>query len=841
MIGDLIKPSQVPPQENRRRRRGLFQRRWFRWFMGIAAVFGVAALIAGYSLITHYKKKATTFDLTKLGQLEKSSLIYDRNGDEIGQFFVKENRRPIALSDVPPSLINALVAEEDSRFYDHHGVDYMGILRAMKATLLVGHLHQGASTITQQLARQGLDLEKGKNIDRKFTEIFIARRIEEMYTKQQILELYLNRIYFGGGFYGINAASLGYFNKPASQLTVEESAMLCGLIKSPNRCSPFHSMKEATSARDHVLDRMREERFLSDQEYRRLLATPIKTNPGRLQGTSGYVQSEVRQQLIDLLGAERAGTGGYRVNCTDDNELQNAAQKSVSDRLLAVETGTPGYKHQTQEQYREKLAAFVSSGHSIDDKDCPRPQYLQGALVMIDNPTGAILAMVGGRDFTQSQYNRVMAAKRSVGTAFTPLVFGAAFENGAFPGTTVKDTPLDNTRVMIGAITGILGEWGSEDPNVKFRMDDITARQALVWSRNGCTVRIGAEMGLEKLKDFAGRAGVRAQLKPENKTYLGSSEVTPAEMALAYSTFAGAGRRPQQLFLITKIEDAEGNLVYASKTADADPKVVTDEFTAWQVHSCLAQALTEGPGAAATRKYELGDIPAAAKTGTHSNFTDVWTIGYTSRVTCAVWAGMDKPGTIFENAFGSQIALPIWCDAMKVASATYPGEVLQPPPNADTVEICSHSGMRATDNCYETAKDEKGILRFVRTTYREYVRPGFKVSGACTFHSKHPDGEAPVDIMPPLAIEPSAIRGLGSNDAALATARPVMVMTPAVLTENDPYQSIRPVLRIPKASRVDDEGEVAAKPSTPELSPAHTIDKEKGRIDLAPPPAVKLD
>ncbi len=840
MIGDLIKASQSPHSSNRRRRKkSFFASRWVKWgLIGSFAAFvfgGLAALGAK----SYYEKKALEFDLSQLAVLEKSSLIFDRNGEEIGSFYVMENRRPVAFTDVPSHLVQALVAEEDSRFWEHGGVDYMGIGRAVLATLKVRRIHQGASTITQQLAGQGFGMRTQRTFSRKLTEAFLARRIEREFNKQQIMELYLNRIYFGRGFYGINAAAIGYFGKPVNELTLNESAVLIGLIKAPNRCSPLNSIPEATKARNTVLYRMLVENYLPDADYRRLKAEPIKVNPGRNQGAAGYVQAEARSKLIDLLGYEETTAGGYRVFTTIDAGLQDQAQKTLDAHFTAVETNTKGYKHETKEQYRRKLAAFLATGKTIDDKDCPRPTYLQGSVLTIDNTNGAILAMVGGRDFAHSQYNRVLQGKRAAGTAFIPFVYGAAFENGWYPGSRVRDTPLDNTRVMIGAITGILGEWGSEDPNTSYA-GDISARRALVYSRNGSAVRLGSEVGLAKVQDFAKRLGIQSALRDENKAFLGGSEVTPTEMALAYSTFANRGQRPSQLFLISKIEDHDGNVIYASKAAETALVTATDEITAYQVESCLAQALTEGPGAAATTRYGMGDIPAGGKTGTHSNFTDLWFAGSTTRVTTTVWSGLDLPGMIYENAFSREIALPVWCGVMKAADALFPGEDLEEPANAEAIEVCTRSGLRSTDACYEQQADpESGRVRYVRSSFREVIRPGYKVLDFCHYHTKRlEESTAPGET--PLLAEPTPLVSSRAN-AAAANMEALIITAPLIRGDvKDPYNSVQPGTGIPRALSAEEDED---RPRGPEfdLSPQKLLEKEKGRLNLRPPEPIKLE
>ncbi len=844
MIGDLIKPESSPPPSyyRRARRRSIFSRWWVRWGLVIGSLVAIVLAIAAFALSSHYRKKALEYDLSALSYLERSNMIYDRHGVEIGSFYLMENRRPVAFADLPKHFIDALVAQEDSRFWEHDGVDYMGILRAARATALVGRIHQGASTITQQLARQGFALGNQKPFDRKFTEVFLARRIEREFNKQQILELYLNRIYFGRGFYGVNAAALGYFGRPINDISLEEGAVLAGLIKAPNRCSPLNSIVEATEARNQVLNRMLAENYLTPADHARYKAMNIELSPGRIQGVTGYVQAEVREKLIDLLGYDRTVGGGFRVFTTIDSDLQKAAEESVRTRLTEMEKVSTPYRHETPDQYQRKLEAFLATGKTIDDKDAPRPTYLQGALIAVDNENGAILSLVGGRNFSHSQYNRALQGFRPTGTAFLPFVYGAAFENGAYPGTRVKDAPLDNTRVMIGAITGILGEWGSEDIRTDY-VGDINARRALVLSRNGATVRIGADVGLAKVQDFARRSGFQSPLANENKAFLGHSEATPAEMVLAYTSFANAGLRPAQLHLVTRIEDHEGRVVYASRAAEAALVRATDEFTAWQVHSCLRQALREGPGSEATTRHGLSGIPAGGKGGTHSSFTDLWFAGGTQRVTCAVWVGLDKPGTIFENAFSRQVALPIWCDFIRAADPAFPASPVDPPPTGETIEVCTRSGLRATDNCYEAQPDPATKrLRFVRTTYREIVRPGYKVTDACQFHSRLPDGGAPpASVIPPLAAEPVPI--VNPRAAAVAAnAESVAILAPILLGADDPYGAIKSTKGIPRAGLILDPGPIS--PATqPEfdLAPQRLLEKEKGRLDLRPPAPIKLD
>ena len=427
---------------------------------------------------------------------------------------------------------------------------------------------------------------------------------------------------------------------------------------------------------------------------------PDYRGPGTHRGVTGYVQAEVRSKLIDLLGYEQTTGGGYRVFTTVDSELQTVAEKALRDQLSRVELETPNYKHETPAKYKERLQAFLSTGKTIDDKDCPRPTYLQGAVIMTDSQTGAILSMVGGRDFSHSQYNRAIQGRRPAGTAFTPFVFGAAFENGAYPGTKVKDTPLDNTRVMISAITGILGEWGSEDTETNYA-GDINARRALVMSRNGATVRLGSEVGLTEI------AGIR----PARRHPVGPQK---RKQNVPRQQRGHPGRNGARLLHIRRPgAAAEATLPDHQDRGPHRPRDLRIPGRRRRsgpgdrrIHR-LSSAQLPAPGRFAKARApppppntDSAKSPPPGKSGTHANFTDTWFVGYTSRMTCAVWVGLDKPGMIFENAFSNRLALPVWATVIKAAETGYPSDPPQPPPGGEELEVCTRSGLRATYRCY---------------------------------------------------------------------------------------------------------------------------------------------
>src|SRR5881227_1504186 len=537
----------------------------------VAIYFGIVS--------SQLKAEAATFDLNKLEQMESASVILDRNDKIFGQIYV-ENRETIPYEQLPRDLVNAVVSMEDNKFYQHGGYDLAGIVRAALKNFTAGHVRQGASTVTQQLARNSFAL-KERTFRRKLLEVLLAKRIEERFGKQKIMELYLNRIYFGGGLYGAEAASRGYFGKPARELSLSECATLAGLIKSPNRLSPWTDKAASRDARNYALTRMRDLDYIDNSKYAAAQAQELVV--GNRQNAQGqnYAVDYIRQQVINAVGWDRAMNEGFRIHTTIDGELQKVAEESLRRNLDKAEQH-PGYDHQTYAEYAASFRQAKSNGTASAQ---PAPEYLQGAVIGLDNETGGILVLVGGRDFEHNQYNRALQAKRPAGTAMLPFVYATAFENGMFPGSLVEDSPLDNRAVMIGGMTGILGEWGPESADNRYE-GPMTARQALVKSKNGATVRIGMDAGLDDVLQLCKTAGIRSTLRPYPATFLGTSEVTLTELALAYTIFPNAGWRPAAPHILEKIEEKDGTVwhvfFYKQKTAyDIKPE------TAYEVHSCL--------------------------------------------------------------------------------------------------------------------------------------------------------------------------------------------------------------------------------------------------------------
>ncbi len=830
----------LKPERNWRGEAGLklpfYRRAWFSALLALA-ILGVVAVVGVYSVVmSPLRKDAEKYDLEELKKLESASIIYDRNGDEMSRLYVL-NRTPVPITDVPQHFIDALVAQEDSRFFKHDGVDYIGLSRAVWLNFRAGEVTQGASTITQQLARQTFKLLE-KSYKRKILEVYLSQRIEKHFSKSEILELYLNRIFFGANFYGVQAASRGYFGKDVKELSIEESATIVGLIKSPNNIQPIKHPQRALKERNYVLERMSIEGTLTAEDAAKLKSKPLVTTPQSTDPRLSYVFDAVRREVVDLVGEERASVGGFRIYTSIDQDLQKAAEDAVLKHMAEVEKH-PGYEHQTLAQFRAIMTDYrtrMKRGEIDPETPRPKPEYIQAAALMIDNKDGSVLAMVGGRDFGDSQFNRATDGLRPVGTAFTPFVFAAAFSSqGLYPGTKVEDSPLDNRRVMIGGLTGILGEWGTEAENPKWSQAPMSSREALVQGRNSATIRLGERVGVPMVKQVAQKAGITSEMRDYPSTFLGASEARLSEMCLAYSNFPTLGNRPQKLNLIQRITDNGEKAVFQISDAALASVQSMDPIAAYQTHTCLVDALHRGTGSPAVSDYKLGEFVAGGKTGTHYEFKDLWFLGYSSRVTCGVWAGFDKQKTIYPGAFSNRIILPTWVDMMNASVTRFVPQEIAPPQTAERVEICQRSGMRATDYCYEKIKTAEGREKSVRATYYEYIRPGTVLDGFCPIHT----GEGLPKEMEQFRYQ-SPVGGIQSAPLIAESTKWVHIepvrMQALTVIGADPYASEQ---AIPRARAVNDDGTPVRK-AIP-VDGVEASEEEGSKIKLAPPPPMKID
>lgn len=786
-----------------------------------------------YVVVVRYEKKATEFDLKKLDEIESASVVYDRYGEVYGKIFI-QNREQVSLDQISPNLIDAVISAEDNRFYEHSGVDLWGIFRAAFKNTQAGRIRQGASTLTQQLARNAFDL-RDRTYDRKILEVFLAMRIDKALPKSKILELYLNRVYFGGGLYGAEAAARGYFGKSARDLTIGESAMLAGLLKSPNNLSPWRSQEAAINERDFVLGRMVENHKITEQQAKEEASKPLDFRAKGKIVFQSYLIDYVRDQVQDELDLESLASGGYKIYTTIDPVLQRTAEEALQKQLLQTENRSD-FHHQNYNDYTETLKAWKAA-HK-EGGSPPTPDYLQGAVLAVDNQTGGVLAMVGGRDYAQSEYNRTYQSKRPAGTAFTPFVFAAALNKGLFPGSLADDSALDNRQVMIGGTTGILGEWGVERAENRYE-GPIPIRQVLAESKNAATVRVGIETGLDSVLQLAKKAGIEESLRPFPATFLGSSEVTLEDMVTAYTTFPGGGTRPGNLFLVDRIETQDGKEVFRARPKRQN---VMDPGAAYEVHSFLTDALTSGTGAKAQKSYGLKNFPAAGKTGTAYNFTDAWFVGYDSEITCGVWTGFDRPQTIYRGAFGNDLALPIWTAIMNASLVKTPPRDLGHPIDLKRVEVCLNTGLPASPKCslLSTVSNDPD-LPARKGTFFEFTMAKQMPKEHCWLHGDD---------------NRSFVKSLRNQDIPRATTAtdvaqfpPVMMQGPA-LVGNDPYDSTKPRKDNPQVAQASPTLTPAPKalPVTTSsvqvrrAEPVGPLDRQSTppKVDLPPPEHVDL-
>ncbi len=674
-----------------------------------------------------YRERAETYDLERINDLEIPSLIVDRNGREIGRVFV-QNRSVIPIAQVPEVFIQALRAGEDSRFLTHQGVDFIGILRAGK--LNAQGKKQGASTITQQLARNAYNLKeeakqrKESTIQRKLVEAFLAMRIEKRYTKSAILEFYLNRIYFGSGFYGIRSAALGYYGKEPLDLTTEESASLVTLIKNPTERSPLNNPEVNREGRNYVLMRMKEEGMISSADLTRLKALPLALNPKPLRRGTTHLYERVAAAVGDALGEDAMAAGGFTVHTTILSEAQEAAQKGLLESLARAEA-QPGYRHPKYEDY-----------HKSSSKPA---EYLQGAVLMVDHETGEVLAHVGGRDYAQVPYDFIEQGKRPLGTAFFPFIYAAGLEGGLTPATVVEDTPMDNRSVMVGGREGILGEWGMEVSSPVYA-GNITAREALENSKIAATVRFADLAGLPRVVERACAFGLplhKAELL--RRLSVGFEEVSLKQVVRAMAAFPSGGRLgPEKLVYVDRVENSAGQVIYRRERIHPVRSEVIDGATAWQVHSMMAGSLYRGSSKGALDKLLEKPFNGAGKGGSTHDFGDCWFIGYNKHVTCGVWTGYLAANgePIYPGAFSRDLALPVWQATINAATPSFGGGKVLPPANVVEVPVCARSGQRATQFCQEYAEAPgAGAVRSRSTAVSEYFRKGTEQLPYCTVHS----------------------------------------------------------------------------------------------------------
>ncbi|EDY21160.1 Peptidoglycan glycosyltransferase [Chthoniobacter flavus Ellin428] len=692
------------------------------WTTAVAVILVATVGVVGLKVYSDYVERADQFDLTKIDGLPERSAVYDSRGNLYG-YFGGENRLSVPLDKVSLFFVNALLAREDNRFWEHHGVDTQGVLRAFLTNLRAGETRQGGSTITQQLARNACGLVK-RSLDRKALEAVLARRIEEKYPKEKILEMYVNRIYFGSGFYGIEAASRGYFGKPATDLTLGEAATLAALIRSPRRLSPARDLDAASQARNDVLSRMAELKMISSDEATAAEAQQLQVaSHNAMHVTDDAIMEAVEGELSTLLSPDTLEYGGLKVTMTIDPALQRLAQTAADRRLSEIESHK-GYPH-------PRKADFVPDPKAEQEKPT---NYLQAAVVMIDNRTGAIKAAVGGRDYAQSKYSRALLGKRQIGSTFKPFVYAAAFDRGLMPGTFV-----DDGKIAAGEYPDIPKKWSPANSDGHYGGLE-PASYGLVHSRNTMSVRVGEFAGLPMIRGLAQKVGLSDNVPEYPVVFLGAFETTARNLTSAYTIFPNGGvYRPS--YLIAKVEDRDGHVLY--QPPHAEKRIISSD-TAAMVTGILQQVMKHGTAAKAA---SLGwKKNGAGKTGTTNDFFDAWFVGYTSSLTCGVWVGMDKPQTIMEKGYGAALALPIWVDVMREAPENeYPTAPLNEGVKMAKVTLCAVSGKLATAGCaeqhyaYQVELPASRVPKEYCQTHPEMTPP---IAAEPTYPSATPSGQA---------------------------------------------------------------------------------------------------
>jgi penicillin-binding protein 1A len=587
--------------------------------------------------------------------------MYDCNGHLITELFT-EQRTLIRLENVPVHLQKAVIAIEDNSFYQHFGIQLSGIVRSVMVNVLHKRFAQGGSTITQQLARN-MFLTRRKTIERKIKEVILALQIEHTYTKREILEMYLNQIYFGNGAYGVESAARAYFGKHIQDLDLAECALLAGLPRAPNTYNPYRNLKQATRRRNTVLAQMQRLGFITGKEAEEARTKPITLASVEVSQAPYFVEY-VRQQLETRYGGSALYKGGLKVYTTLDMAVQQMAQDSVNEGMVDAE--------------KIILPHLPKSAGHI-------PETLQCALVVSDPATGEIKAMIGGRNFQESKFNRAVQAQRQPGSAFKPFIYATAFAKGFTQADLILDAP-----VVFKTEQG--RTWKPENFSSKF--EGLTClRSALTHSRNIVSVKLLDKVGIENVIETANRMGIASVLQPYLTLALGASEVNLLELVSAYGTLAAHGTHAEPLSIV-RVEDAEGNVLEENASFKQE---ALDETTAYILTNVMENVINAGTGYAIR---SLGfKYPAAGKTGTTNDYTDAWFIGFTTEYVAGVWLGLDSHRSLGRGVTGGMVAAPIWARLMKKIYAQRAPANFEKPNTVTSVSFCRATGLLANSEC----------------------------------------------------------------------------------------------------------------------------------------------
>ncbi len=738
-----------------------------------AGGFAGGFVVAAWSLVCD-SGRCPAVDVLDTYQPRQTSKLYAADGSFLAELGL-ERRTLLTLGEIPVPVRNAFIITEDKRFFSHRGIDWTRVIGAAARNVIARQYAQGFSTITMQLARNLFPetITREKTLVRKLKEAKVAREIEGQYSKDRILELYLNQIYLGNGAYGVETAAQQYFGKSARELNLAEAATLAALPKGPERYNPRRYPERAITRRNTVIELMRRAGVVSDAEASLARAYPLQlAHKGPAGGgeVAPYFVEWVRQQLDAQFGRQLYEQG-LKVYTTLDPDLQTAAERALEQQLRAIEGGKYGkFPHQSYEDY---VARSASGGEPSGAAVSP---YLQGCFVAVDPRTGAVRAMVGGRDFDDSKFNRATQALRQPGSTFKPIVYADAIQNGRPPSYMVDDSPLEVPQPDSTT-------WAPQNYDGTFQ-GVMTMRRGLYLSRNLVAIRVGMELGPESVIDEARRFGITTPIHPYPSIYIGSEGVYPLEMISAYTAFATLGSRSAPM-AITRVENAKGDVLW--EPAPTVTPVLSPE-EAWEMVDMMKDVVQHGTAYGSV--WAAGfHLPAAAKTGTTNDYNDVWFIGYTADLVAGVWMGMDRPVKIMHDAQGGRLAGPAWTAFMTEVYRRKPAPPDWPRPEGLIArDIDRTTGMLRNQYC------PAGVV------YTEWYIPGTEPVEPCTLHSASDTSvgdtlhmEMPVSGGPPapIAAAPQAPAPTGSGYPAVAApnanpAHPNVASPPPSARANTP-------------------------------------------------------
>ena len=594
-----------------------------------------------------------------------NTLIYDRDGNKIGELFSNYHIYT-PYEKLPSHLINAIIATEDREFFTHNGINPKSMIRAAWVYLSSNRKHftQGASTITQQLVRHFL-LPKEKTISRKIKEIILALKLEKLISKEKILEIYTNTLFLGDGAYGVGAAAKRYFDKPLTELELHELALIAGLFQSPSRYNPHRFPSRAKKRQKHVLRSMLAGGLLGPKQVRFWAQKPLQYKSYRsLYGAKApYFVDYIKEKAKNLLDSANIKNKGLRIHTTLSPHLQNLAEEALSNQAELLNK---------VEQDREQVEQ--------ESKSSSNKSKLEAAMVVTNPKTGEILAMVGGRNYRRSKFNRAVQAKRQPGSAFKPIVYSLALELGSRWSDVIYVSPIS-----------LAGNYRPRSPEEDY-MTQTTLLRAFYRSMNSPTLELGQKLGMQAVLEHAQKLGVRSPMKSEFGTMLGASELTLLDLARVNSTFANNGVLTE-LIAISHIEDRNGSVLYRS----TDPKDRSEQVISPQIAFLTVQGLRQVLKRGTGWKFNHLSKWAAGKTGTSNESKDNWFTGFTSSLAAITWVGSDDSSPIYGNTQGGTVALPIWADFIEHAQEIYPGAPFEAPEGVQAIRINVKSGVPSDD------------------------------------------------------------------------------------------------------------------------------------------------